>query len=51
MKMIRTLIAAVAILLPALCQAQDWAGFNRYAEQNTQVTTTPDVLRIFDSLF
>ena len=50
MKMIRTLIAAVAILLPALCQAQDWAGFNRYAEQNTQVTTTPDVVFMGDSI-
>jgi lysophospholipase L1-like esterase len=50
MKMIRTLIAAVAILLPALCQAQDWAGFNRYAEQNTQVTTTPNVVFMGDSI-
>ena len=50
MKMIRTLIAAVAISLPALCQAQDWAGFNRYAEQNAQVTTTPKVVFMGDSI-
>ena len=50
MKQIRIIIAAVAILVPALCQAQDWARFGRYAEQNAKVTTTPKAVFMGDSI-
>ena len=50
MKNIRIAIAAIAILLPALCQAQDWAKFGRYEEQNAQVTVRPKVVFMGDSI-
>lgn len=50
MKNIRFFIAAIAILFPVLCQAQDWAKFDRYAEQNTQVTVKPKVVFMGDSI-
>ena len=50
MKNIRTIIAAIAILFPALCHAQDWAKFNRYADQNAQVTVKPKAVFMGDSI-
>ena len=50
MKNIRIVIAAMAILLPVLCHAQDWARFGRYADQNTQITTGPKVVFMGDSI-
>lgn len=50
MKNIRIAIAAIAILLPVLCQAQDWAKFERYAQQNAQVTVKPKVVFMGDSI-
>jgi len=50
MKNIRILTAAMAILFPVLCQAQDWAKFGRYADQNTQITTSPKVVFMGDSI-
>ena len=50
MKKISTVITVSALLLSALCQAQDWAQFNRYAEQNAQVTTDPKVVFMGDSI-
>ena len=50
MKKIRIIIAALAALAPVLCQAQDWARFGRYAEQNAQVTTTPKAVFMGDSI-
>jgi len=50
MKKISTAITVSALFLSVLCQAQDWAQFNRYAEQNAQVTTDPKVVFIGDSI-
>ena len=50
MKNIRIAIAAIAILFPFLSQAQDWANFGRYAEQNKQVTVSPKVVFMGDSI-
>lgn len=50
MKKISTVITVSALLLSALCQAQDWAQFYRYAEQNAQVTTDPKVVFMGDSI-
>lgn len=50
MKNIRIFIAAIAILLPVLSQAQDWAKFDRYAEQNAQITVKPKVVFMGDSI-
>ena len=50
MKNIRIIIAAIAILFPVLCQAQDWAKFERYAQQNAQVTVKPKVVFMGDSI-
>ena len=50
MKNIRIVIAAMAILLPVLCHAQDWARFGRYADQNTQITIGPKVVFMGDSI-
>lgn len=50
MKKISTVITVSALFLSALCQAQDWAQFNRYAEQNAQVTTDPKVVFMGDSI-
>ena len=50
MKKISTVITVAALFLSALCQAQDWAQFNRYAEQNAQVTTDPKVVFMGDSI-
>lgn len=50
MKNIRIFIAVIAILLPVLGQAQDWAKFGRYAEQNAQVTVKPKVVFMGDSI-
>lgn len=50
MKKIHILIAAIAFLVPVMSQAQDWARFSRYAEQNAQVTTTPKAVFMGDSI-
>ena len=50
MKNFRIIIAAIAVLLPVLCQAQDWAKFDRYAEQNAKVTVKPKVVFMGDSI-
>ena len=50
MKKISTVITVAALFLSALCQAQDWAQFNRYAEENAQVTTDPKVVFMGDSI-
>ncbi len=50
MKNIRISIVAIAILFPFLCQAQDWANFGRFAEQNKQVTVSPKAVFMGDSI-
>ena len=50
MKNFRIIIAAIAVLFPVLCQAQDWAKFDRYAEQNAKVTVKPKVVFMGDSI-
>lgn len=50
MKKISILIAVLAILIPALSQAQDWANFGKYAGQNQQVSVTPKAVFMGDSI-
>ena len=50
----RNILAVMAILIAAVAYAQpqvgDWAKFNRYHEANKEVTTTPRVVFIRDSI-
>ena len=50
----RNILAVMAILIAAVAYAQpqvgDWAKFNRYHEANKEVTTTPRVVFMGDSI-